>query len=85
MENIDKYLFICGEKESFLGDQPMTKVLIVEDNIHFRGPLRKTLKGGYPICRWKKHSTAKKPWTKPKSLIPSLIIMDIRLPPMPQA
>ena len=58
----------------------MTKVLIVEDNIHFRGAIAETLKGGIPDLRVEEAFNGQEALDKAEKFNPSLIIMDIRLP-----
>ena len=58
----------------------MTKVLIVEDNMHFRRAIVETLSGAIPDLQVEEAVSGQEALDKTEKFNPSLIIMDIRLP-----
>ena len=58
----------------------MGKVLVVEDNMRFRGAIVETLRGAIPNLQVEEATNGKESWDKVERFNPSFIIMDIRLP-----
>lgn len=79
MININKFVFICGGK-ALPWDQQMTKVLVAEDNMHFRRAIVETLSGAIPDLQVEEAVSGQETLDKAEKFDPSLIIMDIRLP-----
>ena len=61
-------------------DQQMTKVLVAEDNMHFRRAIVETLSGAIPDLQVEEAVSGQEALDKTEKFNPSLIIMDIRLP-----
>jgi len=78
MINTDKFVFICGGKALPWGQQ-MTKVLVAEDNTHFRRAIVETLSGAIPDLQVEEAVSGQETLDKAEKFDPSLIIMDIRL------
>ena len=58
----------------------MTKVLVAEDNMHFRRAIVETLSGAIPDLQVEEAISGQETLDKAEKFDPSLIIMDIRLP-----
>jgi two-component system response regulator YesN len=66
--------------ETLPWDQQMTKVLVAEDNMHFRRAIVETLSGAIPDLQVEEAASGQETLDKAEKFDPSLIIMDIRLP-----
>jgi len=78
MKNRQICLHLGGETLPW--DQQMTKVLVAEDNMHFRRAIVETLSGAIPYLQVDEAVSGQETLDKAEKFDPSLIIMDIRLP-----